>query len=141
MLGLWKRFCQRISNIQICMYFAYLYLTSPNEFPYEVKLLQYVFAFLVVPWLLSLLNTPIVVTLEVQWTRGIRKHTKLYGNFLIQTPSFAQLEAAMYSASIVESVTVSCLEIFQLTTPPFIVNTKPDCDFNSSRSIWKLASV
>ena len=77
MLRLWKRFCQRISNIQIRMYFAYLYLTPPNEFPYEVKLPQYVFVFLVVPWLLSLRNSPIVVTVEVQWARCIRKHTKL----------------------------------------------------------------
>jgi hypothetical protein len=59
------------------MYFAYLYLTPPNEFLYEVKLPQYVFAFLVIPWLLSLRNSPIVVTLDVQWTRGIRKHSKL----------------------------------------------------------------
>jgi hypothetical protein len=58
------------------MHFAYLYLTPPNEFPHEVKLLQYVFAFLVVPWHLSLRNSPIVVTIEVQWTRGIRKHTE-----------------------------------------------------------------
>jgi hypothetical protein len=77
MLRLWKRFCQRINNIQIRMYLAYLYLTPSNEFPYEVRFPQYVFAFLVVPWLLCLRNCPIVVTVEVQWTRGIRKHTKL----------------------------------------------------------------
>jgi hypothetical protein len=47
-------------------------------------------------------------------------------NLLIQTPSFAALEAAMYSASTIESVTVSYLELFQLTAPPFIVNIKPD---------------
>src|SRR5664279_3493406 len=31
--------------------------------------------------------------------------------FLIQTPSFAASEAAMYSTSVVESATVSCLEL------------------------------
>ena len=35
----------------------------------------------------------------------------------------AASEAAMYSASVVESATVSCMEFFQLTAPPFIVNT------------------
>jgi hypothetical protein len=47
-------------------------------------------------------------------------------NLLIQTPSFAAPEVVMYSASAVESVTVSYLELFQLIAPPFIVNTKPD---------------
>src|SRR5664279_1167289 len=47
--------------------------------------------------------------------RSIRK-------FLIQTPSFGASKAAIYSASVVESATVSCLEIFWLIAPPFIVN-------------------
>src|SRR5664279_4851021 len=47
-------------------------------------------------------------------------------NFLIQTPSFAASEPAIYSASVIESATVSCLELFQLTAPPFTVNTYPD---------------
>jgi hypothetical protein len=59
------------------MYLAYLDLTLCNELPYEVKLLQYVFAFLVVSWLLSLCNCPIVVTLDVKWARHIREHTKI----------------------------------------------------------------
>ncbi|KAK8621659.1 hypothetical protein V6N13_081092 [Hibiscus sabdariffa] len=46
----------------------------------------------------------------------------------------------MYSASIVESATVSCFELFQLTTPPFRRKTNPDCDRESSLSVWKLAS-
>jgi hypothetical protein len=57
------------------------------------------------------------------------------------TPSFAASEAAMYSASVVESATVSCLELFQLTAPPFNVNTNPDYNFESSLSVWKLALV
>ena len=47
-------------------------------------------------------------------------------NFLIQKASLAASEAAMYSASIVESVTVSYLELLQLTAPPFKQNTYPD---------------
>src|SRR5688572_10652813 len=58
--------------------------------------------------------------------------------FLIQTPSFAASEAAMYSASVVESATVSCLELFQLTAPPFsttqilIVTLNHLCRFETS---------
>ena len=44
-------------------------------------------------------------------------------NFFIQTASLAASEAAMYSDSVVESAVVSCLELFQLTAPPFNVNT------------------
>ena len=62
-------------------------------------------------------------------------------NLLIQTPSFVDSEAAMYLASIVELVSITCMELFQLTAPPFIVNTKPDSNYESSMSIWKLASV
>jgi len=47
-------------------------------------------------------------------------------NLLIKTPSFVDSEAVMYSASVVESVTVAYLELFQLAAPPFIVNTKHD---------------
>jgi hypothetical protein len=51
-------------------------------------------------------------------------------NFLIQISYFAASNAAMYSASIVESATVSCLELFQLTAPPFRQNTQIDSDRN-----------
>jgi hypothetical protein len=68
MLRSWKRFRQKINNIQVRMYFVYFDVTLPNKLSYDVKLSQYVFAFPLVPWLLSLHNSPIVVTLEVQWT-------------------------------------------------------------------------
>ena len=51
--------------------------------------------------------------------------------FLIQTASFAASLAVIYSDSIVESATVSCFELFQLTTPPFKTKTNPDCDLES----------
>ncbi|KAK2987604.1 hypothetical protein RJ640_009348 [Escallonia rubra] len=38
------------------------------------------------------------------------------------TASFAASEAAMYSASVTESATVACLELFELTAPPFKVS-------------------
>ena len=62
-------------------------------------------------------------------------------NLLIQTPSFTNSEVVMYLASIVELIIVAFLELFQLTTPPFIVDTKPDWDCESSMSVWKHASV
>jgi hypothetical protein len=61
--------------------------------------------------------------------------------FLSQTASFAASDAAMYSASVVESAMVSCFELFHEIVPPFRVNTYPDYDLKSSLSVWKLASV
>ncbi|KAJ9566994.1 hypothetical protein OSB04_002960 [Centaurea solstitialis] len=60
--------------------------------------------------------------------------------FLSQTASFAASDAAMYSASVVESAIVSCFELFHEIAPPFMVKTYPDCDLKSSLSVWKLAS-
>ena len=107
------------------MHFAYLDLTTIDELSNEMKSPHNVFALLVIPWLLGLRNSSTVVTVEIQRARGIREHNKL-NKELIQTPYFAASEAAMYSASIVESTNVSCLELFQLTAPPFTLNTKPD---------------
>jgi hypothetical protein len=47
-------------------------------------------------------------------------------NSFIQTASSAASEAAMYSASVVDLATTLCLELLQLTAPPFITNTYPD---------------
>ena len=44
-------------------------------------------------------------------------------NFLIHTTSLAAFEAAIYSASVVESTIVSYLELLQITAPPFKQNT------------------
>ncbi|KAL4567140.1 hypothetical protein LXL04_022714 [Taraxacum kok-saghyz] len=62
-------------------------------------------------------------------------------NSLSHIASFDASLAAMYSDSQVDSATVSCLELFQDTAPPFNKNTQPDCERASSRSVWKLASV
>ena len=47
-------------------------------------------------------------------------------NFLTQIASFIALDVEMYLASVVESVVVTCLELFQLTTPPFRVKIYHD---------------
>jgi hypothetical protein len=56
-------------------------------------------------------------------------------------PSFAASKVEIYSSSIVGSMIVPCLELFQLNAPPFMVNIYPDCDFESSGSVTKLARV
>src|SRR5688572_22750277 len=78
MLSLREWFCQRIRNVQIRVYFAYLDLTLVNEVSNEMKSPHYVFVLLVVPWLLCLRNCPIVITVEIQWAGRIREHTKLH---------------------------------------------------------------
>ena len=62
-------------------------------------------------------------------------------NSFIQNPSFAASEAAMYSASHVDPATTLCLELHQLTAPPFNKNTYPVCDLESTGSVSKLAST
>ena len=94
------------------MYFAYLDLTTIDELSNEMKSPHNVFAFLVISWLLGLRNGSIAVTVEIQRARAIREHTKLNKELPYPNPSFAASEAAMYSASVVESATVSCLELF-----------------------------
>ena len=59
----------------------------------------------------------------------------------MQTPSFGAFEAAMYSSSRVDPATTLCLELHQLTTPPFNKNTYLVCDLESSGSVSKLAST
>ena len=62
-------------------------------------------------------------------------------NSFIQTPSFAASKAAMYSASHVDPATTLCIELHQLTAPPFNKNTYLVCDLESSGSVSKLAST
>ena len=62
-------------------------------------------------------------------------------NSFIQTASCAASEAAMYSASHVDPATTLCLQLHQLTAPPFKIYTYLVCDFESSRSVSKLAST
>ena len=61
--------------------------------------------------------------------------------FFFHIASFDALLNAIYSDSHVELATVSCLELFQVTVPPFRVKTQPDCKQKLSWSVWKLASV
>src|SRR6187401_2141722 len=62
-------------------------------------------------------------------------------NSFIRTPSCAASEAAMYSASHVDAATTLCLQLHQLTAPPFKIYTYLVCDLESSISVSKLAST
>ena len=62
-------------------------------------------------------------------------------NFLNHKLFFAAFEAANYSASVVESAMMGCLELFQLTAPSLQTNTYDDINFLSSRSDMKSESV
>ena len=62
-------------------------------------------------------------------------------NSFTQIASCAASEAAMYSASHVDPATTLCLQLHQLTAPPFKIYTYPVCDLESSRSVSKLAST
>ena len=62
-------------------------------------------------------------------------------NSFIQTPSFAASKVAIYSASHVDLAMTHCLELHQLTAPPFNKNMYPVCDLESSESVSKLAST
>ena len=53
----------------------------------------------------------------------------------------AASEASMYSASHVDPAMMLCLELNQLTDPPFNINTYLVCDLESSGSVSKLAST
>ena len=112
MLLLRKRLCQWVSYIVKCRYFAYFHTTP-----------KYVIGSSVRSRLLSLCDSTIVITIETNGIHNARNYVKSLMNFLIQITSFAALEAAIYSASVVESATVSCFELFKLTAPPFQQNT------------------
>ena len=61
--------------------------------------------------------------------------------FLNQTASLAASEAAIYSASMVESAMLDCLTLLQTTAAPLRVNSELDVDFPESLSPWKSESV
>ncbi|KAJ9545013.1 hypothetical protein OSB04_024720 [Centaurea solstitialis] len=104
------RLCQWICYILIRRNLAYSHVSSFDDLSDEVKLPKYMSR-------LMMLSRLILATT----LRSVIK-------FLSQTASFAASEAAMYSASVVESAIVSCFELFHEIAPPFRVKTYPDCD-------------
>src|SRR4051812_11909608 len=62
-------------------------------------------------------------------------------NSFIHIASCEASEAAMYSDSVEDLATTLCVALLQLTAAPFKINTYPDCDLESSGSVFQLASV
>ena len=136
-----KRLSQRVYHIQICMYFANLYVSILVLFTNGVQASPDVFGSLVKPGFLRQGNCSSVVTKDFHWTRCTRITPRSDMNSFIRTPSCPASEATMYSASHVDPATTLCLELHQLTAPPFNINMYQVCDFESSGSVSKLAST
>ena len=115
----WKRLSQRVCNIQIRMYFAYLYVSHLDLIPDGVEASLDVFGSLVKSGFLCQANCSIIVTKKIIGPDALGMTPRSDMNSFIQTPSFAASEAAMYSASHVDPVTTLCLELHQLTALPF----------------------
>jgi hypothetical protein len=50
-------------------------------------------------------------------------------------------EAAMHSDAVEDFATTLCFALLQLTAAPFKIKVYPDCDLESSGSVFQLASV
>ncbi|KAJ9553351.1 hypothetical protein OSB04_017396 [Centaurea solstitialis] len=88
---------------------AYSHVSSSDDLSDEMKLPKYMSRLVMLSRLLSLRHSPRILATTL---RSVIK-------FLSQTASFAASEAAMYSASVVESAIVSCFELFHEIAPPF----------------------
>src|ERR1041385_778340 len=62
-------------------------------------------------------------------------------NFFSHSASCDASQAAIYSDSIVDWATTDCLPLLQLIAPLFNKKTYPVWDFESSRSVPRLASM
>src|SRR3954463_15259048 len=124
------------------MHFTNLYVSILNIFTNGVEATLDMPGLLVKPGLLGKGNSSSVVTEERVIgadTLGITPRSVM--NSFIQIASCAASEAAMYSASHVDPTTTLCLQLHQLTAPPFKIYTYMVCDLESSRSMSKLAST
>ena len=136
-----ERFSQRICYIQVRMYFTNLYVSILNIFTDGVQATLVVPCLLVKPGLLGKCNSSSVVTEEFDRPQALGMTPRSVMNSFTQIASCAASEAAMYFASHVDPATTLCLQLHQLTAPPFKIYMYPVCDLESSRSVSKLAST
>ena len=123
------------------MHFANIYISILNIFTNGVEVTLDVPGLLVKPGLLGKGNSSSVFTEESDWPRRIGMTPRSVMKSFIHIASCAASEASMYSASHVDPATTLCLQLHQLTAPPFNIYTYPVCDLESSRSVSKLAST
>src|SRR3954465_9906478 len=136
----WKRLSQGVCYIQIRMYLANLYVSHLDQVPDGIEASLDVLCSLVMDSFAKAIS-PVLSQKIFIGPDALGMTPRSDMNSFIQTPSFAASEAAMYSASHVDPATTLCLELHQLTAPPFNVNTYPVCDLESSGSVSKLAST
>ena len=137
----WESLCQRIRYIVIGIDSAYLDISSFDYLSNEVISPKCVLGSLMWFRLLDLSNNPIIITIQVNWVCDAWGNIQT-SNELLEPNSFLRSVRHNYILRLCrESVMVPCLELLQLTTPPYKQNTKPDCDLKSSWSDWNPASV
>ena len=136
-----ERFSQRICYIQVRMYFTNIYVSILNIFTNGVEAILDMPGLLVKPGSLARAIAPVLSQKRVIGpdTLGITPRSVM--NSFIQIASGAAFEADMYSASHVDPAMTLCLQLHQLTAPPFKIHTYPVCYLESSGSVSKLAST
>ena len=112
----WKMLSQQVCNIQIRMYLANLYVSLLGLIADGIEASLDVLGSLVKA-IAPVLSQKIFIGPDAL---GMTPRSDM--NSFIQTLSFAASEAAMYSASHVDPATTLCLELHQLTAPPFNKN-------------------
>ena len=120
------------------MYFTDIYVSILNIFMNGVEVTLDVPSILVKPGLLGKGNSSSVVTEESDCPDALGMTPRSVMNSFIHIASCAASEAAMYSASHVDPATTPCLQLHQLTAPPFKIYTYPVCDLESSRLLHLL---
>src|SRR3954463_1350261 len=83
----WKRLSQRVCNIQIRMYLAYLYVSHLDQIPDGIEASFDVLGSLVKPGFLCQGNCTSIVTKDFHWTRYTRYNTYI-GYELLHPDSF-----------------------------------------------------
>ena len=124
--ALGEHFRERVCHIVICWHSFHFHIITRYYLPDEMITPEYMLGSLMRPRFLCLCNAPLLsqYTVIESIMEGTTSSSAM--NLRIQTASFAASEAVIYSAFVVESVIVDCLELFQLTAPPFSRNMYPD---------------
>ena len=114
-----EHFRERVCHIVICWHSFHFQIITRYYLPDEMITPEYMLGSLMRWWFLCLHNGSIVVTINSFGSVMEETTSSSAMNLCIQTATFTASEAAIYSASVVESAILDCLELFQLTAPPF----------------------
>jgi hypothetical protein len=101
------------------MYLADLQISICNIILNYMKLAVDVLGLWMISWFLANAMAPVLSHNISSGSNALGTTPSSVMKFLIQTPSLDAYEAAMYSASIVDPAITLCLQLLQLTAPPF----------------------